>query len=811
MNRRMNSTSSTRQLIVFPLALAAWLSPLLLASAADSTTRLWYEQPATAFEEALPLGNGRLGAMIFGGVDRERMVLNESSMWSGSPSDYNRPDAYLVLPEIRRLLLAGKNAEAQKLVAEKFNCLGKGTYGNLGATSPFGCYQTLGNLFLNFSDGTDAVENYRRELDLETALARVTYHRGGVNFTREHFLSAPDQVLVSRLTADQPGSLSFTVTLDRPERFTTTASGTNELLMTGHLNDGHGKNGIEYTCRVRVLVKGGEVRADGDSLVIIKADEATVLMAAATDFQGKDQQKSATPPLATSSDLNRAASRNSADLEAAHRRDYQNWFQRMSLKLDATANSALPTDARLRGFSAGQVDPALGALYLNFGRYLLISSSRPGGLPPNLQGIWAEEIQTPWNGDWHINMNLPMNYWPAEICNLSELHEPYLKFTASLVEPGRATAKKYYNARGWVVHAKTNLWGFTAPGEKPASGLFPGGAAWVCSGLWEHYAFTGDAHYLAWAYPILKEAAQFYLDILIEEPRHHWLVTAPSTSPENSYRLPGDGPTAVCLGATIDMQLLRELFRNTARAAEILNVDTDLRRELTDKRARLAPNQIGPDGCLQEWLEPYAEAEPKHRHTAHLYGLHPSSDITLAGTPSFAAACRKTLEARGDKSTGWAMGWRINLWARLGDGDRAYQLLKGLLKPVKAKGGGSYPNLFDSCPPFQIDGNFGGAAGIVEMLLQSQEPKDPSAEPYRIELLPALPKAWSNGELRGVRARGGFELDLAWKDGALTRVTIRSLKGTACQLVYRDKSVPVQLAAGESTEFMPTHFAKATQ
>ncbi len=765
------------------------------------------DRPATALFESTPLGNGRLGASFFGDPQRERIVLNESGMWSGSPQDADRPGAAAALPEIRRLLLAGRNAEAEALVNAHFTAAGAGSGHGRGANVPFGCYQTLGDLTLTFAgpDAAAPVENYRRELDLATATGRLVYTQAGVTYTREAFVSAPDEVVVLRLSASAPGRLDFDAALSRPERATVAGAGAAGLEMWGQLNDGHeGGTGVRYAARLHVDARGGEVtrhdNAAGPFVRIRGADTVTLYLTAATDIRTFAGRGVTDARAAAAADLARVLARDPEALRADHEADYRRYFDRLALQLGAPDPGAARRTApeRLRAFHAGAADPSLAALVFNFGRYLLISSSRPGGLPANLQGIWADQIQTPWNGDWHTNINVQMNYWPAEVTNLSELHEPLFALIGSLVEPGTRTAQTYYGARGWVSFLLANPWGYTSPGESASWGSTVSCSAWLCQHLWDHYLFTGDRDFLARVYPILRGSSLFYLDMLIEEPRHGWLVTAPSNSPENAFLLPDGTVAHVCLGPTADMQLLRHLFGATAEAARILELDTDLRNALLSARDRLAPTRLGPDGRVMEWLEPYPEADPQHRHVAHLWGLYPGDEIDRRTTPGLAAGARRTLDVRGDESTGWSLAMKMAMWARLGDGDRAHRLLVNALKPADAEttrirwSGGTYANLFGSHPPFQIDSNFGLTAAIAEMLLQSRA----AESGHEIDLLPALPAAWPEGSVRGLRARGGFEVDLAWRGGALTSVNVRSTLGHPATLRLADKTAGLILSAG---------------
>ncbi|MHC4230610.1 MAG: glycoside hydrolase family 95 protein, partial [Planctomycetota bacterium] len=664
-----------------------------------------------------------------------------------------------------------------------------------GANLPFGCYQVLGNLSIEFETDPNSATDYRRRLDLSTALADVRYKSDGVSYHRRYFTSAPDQVGVIRLIADKPAALTFGISLDRPERFDSEAVANNELLMTGQLNNGRGGGGVKYAARIRVITTGGNVTVAGNQLKIRKAEVATVLFAAETDYHGviPRKRKVDDPRAKTAEVIAAAASKRYEAILANHIADHRQFFDRVSISLDddkptSRKNSLLATDKRIKAFAETAEDPNLAALYFNFGRYLLIGSSHPGTLPANLQGIWAEEIQTPWNGDWHLDINIQMNYWPAEVCGLGDCHVSMLRLIEALQEPGRKTAKAYYNADGWVAHVITNAWGFTAPGERASWGSTVSGSAWLCEHLWEHYAFTQDEEYLRWAYPIMKGSAQFYLDMLITEPAHGWLVTAPSNSPENAFRMKNAATAHTCMGPTVDMQILRELFGNCIAAGKILGIDEEFRESLRAKRDRLAPNQVGPDGRLQEWLEPYDEPDPHHRHISHMYGLYPYHELTPQIAPKLAEAAGKSLERRGFRGdVGWANAWKTGLYARLLDSDQAYGYLKRLI------GLNAFPNLFNACWPgrvFQIDGNFGGTAGMAEMLLQSHAGE--------IHILPALPDAWPAGHVKGLCARGGFVVEIEWENRALSQVKILSKRGGDCKIRYGNKVVKINTRKGES-------------
>ncbi len=737
----------------------------------NSLLRLWYDRPAKTWEETLPLGNGRLGLMPDGQIDKENIVLNDITLWSGSVQDANNPEAAKYLSEIRKLLFEGKNDQAQDLVYKTFVCKGEGSGHGHGADVPYGSYEILGNLHIDYQyhAGKEKPEKYRRELSLNNAVARTSFVLDDVKYTREYFADFKRDVMVIRLYASEAGKLNFNAAIDRPEAFETSIDG-DDLLMKGQLNNGVDGKGMRYNVRMRVKLTGpGKVSANDKQLQVTGAQEAMLIVSATTDYKDPGFEAKCLQLL------------NSAIIESKyttiksqHSDAFREYFDRASITLKAHAGKdTIATDRRLTAFAADPNDNALVELYFQYGRYLFISSSRPGLLPPNLQGLWANTINTPWNGDYHLNINVQMNHWPAEVTNLSDLHVPLLRMTGSLVEPGRETAKAFYNANGWVAHMMTNVWGFTAPGEHPSWGATNTGGAWLCAHLWEHYDYTRDKQYLQRVYPALKDASEFFLSTLVTEPKHGWLVTAPTTSPENSFYMPGSKKeVSICMGSTMDSQLVRELFANTIAAGQILDVDADFRQRLQKSMDKLPPNRIGSDGRLMEWLEEYEEVDPRHRHVSHLYGLHPGNQITPTNTPNLAEAARKTLERRGDRGTGWSRAWKINFWARLGDGDHAYKLIRNLLSPAyetatdMSRGGGTYPNLFCAHPPFQIDGNFGGCAGIAEMLIQSHA--------GFIELLPALPEVWAEGSFDRMCVRGGAEVSAAWADHHLTSARLKA-------------------------------------
>ena len=748
--------------------------------------RLVYDKPARLWEETLPLGNGRIGMMPDGGVEVEQIVLNDITMWSGSEdSDAFNTEALHYLSQIRELLLAGKNNEAQQLMYRHFRCGGEGSGHGSGKDVPYGSFQMLGNLQITHRyTNEDSLSGYRRMLSLNDAVATTEFNKGDVHFSREYFASFSDDVLLIRLTANKKKAVAFSLTLSRPERATVSVE-EQFLCMEGQLNDGYnGDKGVRYFTKLQIVNKGGTVSADGNELIVTEADEALIIVSTTTDMLEKGYKEK------TNTLLHKAGVTNYDELKINHTEKYREKFNRVELNLGKQDNS-LTTDKRLHDFQVND-DPAFAALYFQYGRYLMICGTNEHSLPLNLQGLWANTVQTPWNGDYHLNINLQMNYWPAEVCNLSELHQPLLNFTQSLVPSGTKTAKTFYGTDGWVAHMMSNPWKFTAPGEHASWGATSTGGAWLCAHLWEHYAFTKDKEYLRAVYPTLAGAARFFLSSMIAEPKNGWLVTAPSSSPENGFYMPGSRDQVfVCMGPTMDVQIIRELFTNILSAAKILEIEDETTAGIRNALPKLPPMQVSEKGYLMEWLEDYEEVDPQHRHVSHLYGLYPSNQISFYTTPELAAAARTTLERRGDGGTGWSRAWKINFWARLHDGNRAYKLLKSLMKPAlplqattyDGQGGGTYHNLFCAHPPFQIDGNFGGTSGIAEMLIQSQD--------GYIDLLPALPDTWKSGSFKGLRIRGGAEADAVWNNKHLTTVTLRATSDNTFRVKVPDQTTSI--------------------
>ena len=774
---------------------------------AQSDKVLWYDKPAQYFEETLVLGNGTMGASVFGGVNSEKIYLNDATLWSGEPVTPNiNPDTYKAVEKIRKALEQEDYQLADKLQHEL-----QGPYSQ--------SYMPLGTLGIDFKNSVDYTD-YHRELDISKAMAKVSYKSNGAKFTREYLISYPDQIMAIRLTSDKKKAINCTISFESLLKFRTETN-RDSLIINGYapynvepnyINDKPDpiqfdeERGTRFTSLFSIKSNDGKITTTDSTLTISKSSEAIIYIAIATSFNGYDKNpvtKGKDNKAIAQQNMEQAFKKDYSTLLKDHLADYRELFNRVELALETSGEAELPTDTRLINYSEGAEDKSLEELYFNFGRYLLISSSRTKGVPANLQGIWNPYIRPPWSSNYTANINIEENYWLAETANLSELHRPLLEFISNAATTGENSAQTYYGTKGWVVCQNSDIWAMSNPvGENsgdPNWANWNMGGVWLSTHLWEHYLFTQDISYLEQeAYPLMKGAVDFCLDWMVKDKDGNW-ITSPSTSPENIYITPNGYMGATLNGATSDLAMIRELFENVIKASETLNIDSDYREKVKAVYDSLYPYQIGKKGNLQEWYNDWEDKDPLHRHQSHLFGLYPGHHITPEETPELAEASRKSLEIKGDETTGWSKGWRINLWARLRDGNRAYKMYRELLNYVdpdgmngSRRGGGTYPNLFDAHPPFQIDGNFGGAAAIIEMLVQSRDGK--------IFLLPALPDSWESGAITGVCARGGFEVSLQWENNQLIKSTIKSKVDGKPIIVYNGKQQEIELKNGQTSE-----------